>query len=350
MDELVELLASLSNAPGISGYEDRVREVIHEALEDDVDEIRYDRMGNLIAVKNGGIPSVMVAAHMDEIGLMAKYIDDDGFIRFVTFGGWFDQTLLNNSVTLHTKQGDVHGVIGSKPPHLMEKEEQEKTIKAKDMFIDVGADDREAVEQLGIRPGTPITLQPRFHTLQGSRVTGKALDDRVGVAMMIEAIRRYDGDATLYAVGTVQEEVGLKGAKTSAFGLDPDVALVSETALAGDYPGVEKKESALQLGQGPAVTVTDASGRGLITPSPVLTWLEETATENNIDYQLDVSAGGTTDATAIHLTRAGILSGVIGVPTRYLHSGVEVADLRDLERGADLIAAAVKRADRYFTR
>ncbi|MGC9307965.1 MAG: M42 family metallopeptidase [Thermoplasmatota archaeon] len=350
MDELVELLASLSNAPGISGYEDRVREVIHEALEDDVDEIRYDRMGNLIAVKNGGTPSVMVAAHMDEIGLMAKYIDDEGFIRFVTFGGWFDQTLLNNSVTLHTKQGDVHGVIGSKPPHLMEKEEQEKTIKAKDMFIDVGADDREAVKQLGIRPGTPITLQPRFHTLQGSRVTGKALDDRVGVAMMIEAIRRYDGDATLYAVGTVQEEVGLKGAKTSAFGLDPDVALVSETALAGDYPGVEKKESALQLGQGPAVTVTDASGRGLITPSPVLTWLEETATENNIDYQLDVSAGGTTDATAIHLTRAGILSGVIGVPTRYLHSGVEVADLRDLERGADLIAAAVKRADRYFTR
>jgi endoglucanase len=223
-------------------------------------------------------------------------------------------------------------------------------MKAKDMFIDVGADDKEAVEQLGIRPGTPITLQPRFHPLQGSRVTGKALDDRIGVAMMIQAVRRYDGDATLYAVGTVQEEVGLKGAKTSAFGLDPDVALVSETALAGDYPGVEKKESALQLGQGPAVTVTDASGRGLITPSPVLTWLEEAATESNIDYQLEVSAGGTTDATAIHLTRAGIPSGVIGVPTRYLHSGVEVADLRDLERGANLIAAAAKRADRYFTR
>ena len=350
MDKLVELLASLSNAPGISGYEDRVREVVQAALEDDVDEIRYDRMGNLIAVKNGGSPSVMLAAHMDEIGLMAKYIDDDGFIRFVTFGGWFDQTLLNNSVTLHTRQGEIHGVIGSKPPHLMEKEEQEKTIKAKDMFIDVGADNKKAAEQLGIRPGTPITLQPRFNTLQGSRLTGKALDDRAGVAMMIEAVRRYTGDATLYAVGTVQEEVGLKGAKTSAFGLDPDVALVSETALAGDYPGVEKKESALQLGGGPAVTVTDASGRGLITPSPVLSWIEETAGKADIDYQLDVSAGGTTDATAIHLTRAGIPSGVIGVPTRYMHSGVEVIDMQDLERGADLIAAAARRAGHYFTR
>ncbi len=350
MEELVELLTSLSNAPGISGYESKVREVAQGALEDHVDEIRYDRMGNLIAAKNGGSPSVMVAAHMDEIGLMAKYIDDDGFIRFVTFGGWFDQTLLNNSVTLHTGQGEVHGVIGSKPPHLMEKEEQKKTIEAKDMFIDVGADGREAVEQLGIRPGTPITLQPRFNVLQETRVTGKALDDRAGVAMMIEATRRYDGDATLYAVGTVQEEVGLKGAKTSAFGLDPDVALVSETALAGDYPGVEKKESALQLGEGPAVTVTDASGRGLITPSPVLSWIEEAARDIDSDYQLDVSAGGTTDATAIHLTRAGIPSGVIGIPTRYMHSGVEVIDLRDLDRGADLIAAAVERADRYVTR
>lgn len=350
MEELVALLASLSNASGISGYEDQVREVAHAALEDQVDEIRYDRMGNLIAVKNGGTPAVMVAAHMDEIGLMVKYIDDEGFIRFVTFGGWFDQTLFNNSVTLHTNQGDVHGVIGSKPPHLMEKEEQEKTIKTKDMLIDIGAGDKAAVEQLGIRPGTPITLQPRFHTLQGTRVTGKALDDRAGVAMMIEAVRHYEGNATLYAVGTVQEEVGLKGAKTSAFGLNPDVALVSETALAGDHPGVEKKESALQLGKGPAVTVTDASGRGLITSSPVLTWVEEAARDINLDYQLDVSAGGTTDATAIHLTRAGIPSGVIGVPTRYMHSGVEIIDLLDLEHGADLIAAAAECAGRYFTR
>jgi endoglucanase len=350
MDERVKLLASLSNAPGISGYEDRVREVAQTALEDHVDEIRYDRMGNLIAVKNGGSPTVMLAAHMDEIGLMAKYVDDDGFIRFVTFGGWFDQTLLNNSVTLHTKKGDIHGVIGSKPPHLMEKDERDKTIKAKDMFIDIGADGREAVEALGVRPGTPITLQPRFHLLQNGRLTGKALDDRAGVAMMIEAVRRYTGDATLYAVGTVQEEVGLKGAKTSAYGLDPDVALVSETALAGDHPGIEKKESALQLGKGPAVTVTDASGRGLITPSPVLSWIEDTARDSDIDIQLDVSAGGTTDATAIHLARAGIPSGVIGVPTRYMHSGVEVIDLKDLERGARLIARAAEHADRYFTR
>jgi len=348
MDEIKNLLKKLSNAHGISGYENNVRKVVKEEIEEFVNEIKVDAMGNLVAIKKGGKPSVMIAAHMDEIGLMVKYIDKKGFINFVKFGGWFDQTLLNNRVVLHTLKGDFYGVIGSKPPHLMDNEERKKTVEAKDMFIDIGASDRGEVEKLGIRPGTPITLDREFRELQGNRDTGKAMDNRAGVAMMIEALKMTKTDATVYAVATVQEEVGLKGAKTSAFGLDPDVAMVSETAIPGDYPGMKEKDSSLKLGGGPAITVTDASGRGLIAPPSIMKWLEETAEKKNIPYQLDVSSGGTTDATAIHLTRAGIPCGVISVPARYMHSGVEVIDLNDLRKGAELMAYALESSGNYF--
>ena len=348
MDEIKNLLKKLSNTHGISGYETDVRKVVKEEIEEFVDEIKVDAMGNLVAIKNGGKPSVMIAAHMDEIGLMVKYIDKKGFINFVKFGGWFDQTLLNNRVVLHTERGDIYGVIGSKPPHLMDSEERKKTVDAKDMFIDIGASNRDEVEKLGIRPGTPITLDREFRELQGNRVTGKAMDNRAGVAMMIEALKMTKTDVTVYAVGTVQEEVGLKGAKTSAFGLDPDVAVVSETAIPGDYPGMKEKDSSIQLGEGPVITVTDASGRGLITPPSVMKWLEETAEKKSIPYQLDVSSGGTTDATAIHLTRAGIPCGVISVPARYMHSGVEVIDLNDLKKGAELMAYSLESSGKYF--
>ena len=166
---------------------------------------------------------------------------------------------------------------------------------------------------------------------------------------MVEALRTTTTDVTVFAVGTAQEEVGLKGAKTSAFGLDPDAALVSETSVAGDYPGLEPKHSNLALGKGPSITVTDASGRGLIASPSVLRWLEDTAKKFNILYQLDVSAGGTTDATVIQLTRTGIPSGVISVPTRYLHSGVEVIDLRDVKAGGQLIARALESVGSRFT-
>ncbi|HDS58787.1 MAG TPA: M42 family peptidase [Thermoplasmatales archaeon] len=342
MEELTSFLQRLSQAPGISGHEDSVRAIVSEALEEHVDDIRFDKLGNLIATRNGSESAVMVAAHLDEIGLMVKHVDDKGFIRFVKFGGWFDQTLLNNRVVVHAPRGDVYGVIGSKPPHIMKSEEKKKTVKAEDMFIDVGIQDRQEADALGIRPGTPITLDRSLVTLQGHRVCGKALDDRAGVAMMVEAVRQTAAEVTVYAVGTVQEEVGLKGARTSAFGLDPDAALVSETAVAGDHPGIEEKDAALKLGEGPALTVTDASGRGLIASPSIMRWLEDTARQHDIPYQLEVSSGGTTDATAIHLTRAGVPCGVVSVPTRYLHSGVEVLDLRDLQSGARLMARALE--------
>ncbi len=344
-----ELLKKLAEAHGVPGYEDEIRAIVEAEIKQYVDEIKTDKLGNLIATKQGKKPSVMIAAHLDEIGLMVKQIEDEGFVRFSTIGGWFDQTLLNQRVILHSDGGStVFGVIGSKPPHKMKKEEREKVVKSEDMFIDVGARSKEEVEQAGISIGTPVTIDRHFIDLKNGRVTCKAFDNRSGVATMIEALKRANTEFEVYAVGTVQEEVGLKGARTSAFELNPDVAIAIDTDIAGGHPGIEKKDTTVEMEKGPVITVSDASGRGIITPPSVLRWLKETASHHNIEYQLSVSEGGTTDATAIILTRSGIPTGVIGVPTRYIHSPVELLSLKDLDKCAELIARALEQVGDYF--
>jgi endoglucanase len=345
------LLEKLSNAHGISGYEGSVREIIKKEIEPYVDEVKIDVSGNLIAIKKGESPSVMLAAHMDEIGLMAKYVDDEGFIRFAKVGGWFDQTLVNQRVLLHTKKGIVAGVIGSKPVHVMEDEEKKKAIAAKDMFIDVGASSRDDALAMGIEPGVPVSLDRRLVGLANDMVTGKAFDDRAGGAVLITALQRIAGmklEPSVIGVFTVQEEVGLKGAKTSAFGLNPDVAIALDTCIPGDHPGIKKTDSAIQVGQGPAITVMDAGGRGVITHPKVLEWLRETAKAKGIPYQMDVAERGTTDAAAISLTREGIPSGVISLATRYIHTPVELLSLPDLEKAAELVVEAIKSVANYF--
>jgi len=355
MAELKELLRKLAEAHGISGYESEIRSIIEVELDEYVDEIKIDRLGNLIARKRGKKPSVMIAAHLDEIGFMVKHISDEGFIFFSTIGGWFEQTLLNQRVILHVEnatgtRGGLYGVIGAKPPHLMKKEEREKVVKSEDMFIDVGARSRGEVEQMGISIGTPVTIDRHLVELANGRTTCKAFDNRSGVAMMIEAVKRIGTDTKfeVYAVGTVQEEVGLKGARTAAYALNPDVAIATDVNIAGGHPGIEKKDTPVELEKGPVITVSDASGRGIITPPSVLKWLKETATRYKIDYQLGVTDGGTTDATAIQLTKIGIPTGVIGVPTRYIHTPVELLSLRDLDKAAELVARAVEHVDDYF--
>ena len=346
--QLYQTLEKLSNAYGISGFEEDIRSIITQELETVVDDIHTDALGNLVATKNGGETSLMLAAHMDEIGLMIQSIEPEGFLRFVTLGGWHEQILLNNRVILHTDNGPVYGVIGSKPPHLLTAEEKKKDIKLDDLFIDIGAPDDKAVKKKNIAIGTPVTLDRRLQPLLDNKITGKALDDRAGVAMLIEALKHTQSSATIFFVGTVQEEVGLKGARTSAFHLEPDVALVGETAVASDHPGGKKMDSSLGLGKGPAITVADASGRGIIASHHVLSWLRSTADTHHIPYQLEVSKGGTTDAAAIHLTKEGIPSGVISIPTRYLHSGVEVLSLVDLEQGTELFTRCLETVDTFF--
>ncbi len=349
--EIKSLLEKFTNAHGISGSESDIRELLEKEIEPYVDTIRKDCMGNLIAVKKGEGPSIMLAAHMDEIGLMARYIDDNGFLRFVGIGGWFDQTLLNQRVVVHGKKGSIPGVIGSKPPHVMKDEDRKKPVKLDDMFIDIGAKDREDAENLGIEIGTPVSIDREFVSLANGKITSKALDNRAGVVILLEVMKRLSKhkiEANIYAVGTVQEEVGLKGARTSAFGIYPNVALALDTTIPGDHPGISKTDSCLELGKGPVITVADASGRGLIAHPQVLKWLKETAVEHEIPYQLGVGSGGTTDATSIHLTREGIPTGTVSIATRYIHSPVEVLDTADIESCVSLIVEAIKNINKYF--
>ena len=351
IERIKNLLEKLSNAHGISGYEGSVREIIKKEIESYVDEVKIDTLGNLITIKKGKSPSVMLAAHMDEIGLMVKYVDDEGFLRFAKVGGWFDQTLVNQRVLLHTKKGMVTGVIGSKPVHVMEEEEKKKAIEAKDMFIDVGASSRDDALAMGVEPGVPVSIDQKLAELANDTVTGKALDNRAGDTVLITVMQRIAEmglEPSVTGVFTVQEEVGLKGAKTSAFGLNPDVAIALDICIPGDHPGIKKTDSAIQVGKGPVITVMDAGGKGVITHPKVLEWLRETAKTKGIPYQMDVSERGTTDASAISLTREGIPSGVISVATRYVHTPVGLLSLKDIESAAELVIEAIKSVGGYF--
>jgi putative aminopeptidase FrvX len=346
--EIKDLLEKLSNAHGISGYEGSVSEIIKKEIKSCVDEVKIDKLGNLIAIRKGKSPSVMIAAHMDEIGLMAKYIDDEGFIRFAKVGGWFDQTLVNQRVIVHTKKGMLAGVIGSKPVHVMETEDRKKALEAKDMFIDIGASSRDEATAMGVEIGAAVSLDREMVALANDKVTGKAFDDRAGGVALIVALQRIAKmklASSVMAVFTAQEEVGARGAKTAAFGLNPDVAIAIDVCVPGDHPGIKKTDSAVQLGQGPAITGMD---RGLMAHPRVVEWLRETAKANGIPYQMEVTDGGSTDASTISLTREGIPSGVISVATRYIHTPVEVLSLKDLAQTAELLVAAIKSVGSYF--
>lgn len=338
----MKLLKELCEAHGVPGKEDQVREILERELSEFC-RVEADAMGNLIARKGRGGKKIMLAAHMDEIGLMVKHIDEKGFLRFTTLGGFYDPTLLNQRVYLHTSKGRIRGVIGSKPPHLMEEKEREKPVKYKDMFIDVGAKDRKDAENLGVGVGDFITLERSFTTLRRGFITGKAFDNRLGCYTMVEVARNIQGDFTLYAVGTAQEEVGLKGARTSAYRINPDMAIVVDVTTTGDHPGIKEEESTVKLESGPVITIVDAKGRGVITHPEVKDLLIRTAEDHKIPYQLEVGEGGTTDATAIQLTREGIPSGVVSIPARYIHTPVSVASEKDVKNCIKLLTLALEK-------
>jgi len=336
-----ELLKKLSDAHGLSSYEGSIREIIRSELAGHVDEFTEDAMGNLVAIRRGDDFKVMVASHMDEIGQMVQYIDENGFLRFVPIGGWFAPVLYTQRVILHGKKGPVTGVIGAKPPHLLSTEERKKEIKMEDFFIDIGATSAEEVADLGVEIGTPITTDRTFTELANNRVTGKAMDNRVGVALLIKTLKETTSPHTIYGVFTVQEELGLKGAKVSAFTLDPDCAIATDVTIPGDHPGVTKKEASPEMGKGPVLVLVSAQGRGLMADWKLADWLRAAADEAEIPYQLEVGTGGNTDATIIHLVRGGIPSIPLSIPARYIHSPVEVVDIGDIEAGVNLLLAAL---------
>jgi putative aminopeptidase FrvX len=352
MKDIAALLQMFSDAHGMSGFEDSVAELLRKEMEPLVDEVSTDSMGNVIGIRKGEGPTVMVAAHMDEIGLAVSHIDDEGFLRFVSVGGFYDPIVLGQRVVIHGHAGkSLPGVVGSRPIHLMDAEQRTKIPKLKEMFVDCGANSAANAMEMGVEIGSPMTMDRQFVRLGNDFVTGKAFDNRAGLTMLVSALERLKDmpvKATIQAVGTAQEEVGLKGARTSAFGLQPDVAIATDVTIPGDQPGVTKNECHVTTGKGPSITIMDAAGRGVIAPRGIIKWLRESADRESIPYQLLVGDGGNTDATAISITRAGIPCSVISCPTRYIHSPVEVLSLRDLENGAALIASAIQRAHEYF--
>ena len=342
LKEINALLEKLSNANGISGAEGAVAKIIRDEIAPYVDEIKTDRMGNLIAVKKGDDFKIMLAAHMDEIGLMVQYIDEKGFIRFVGVGGWYNPVLVSQRVILHGEKGDIPGVLGMKPPHVMEEADRKKPIELANLFIDVGAHSAEEVEAMGITVGTTVTIDRDYQPLAGTVVTGKALDNRVGCAMLIGALKEMESKHTIYAVFTVQEEVGLKGAKTAAFSLNPDVAIATDVTIPGDSPGIERRKAPVFMGEGPVVVMVSASGRGHLEDPRMVDWLKKTAKKHDIKIQIEVGDGGNTDASAINFERGGSPSVPVAVPARYIHSPVEVIDLKDLQGAIELLRLAVK--------
>jgi putative aminopeptidase FrvX len=345
---LAQNLEKLSNAQGVAGREDEVRNLMIKLLKPLADEVTIDRMENVIAVKKGkkSAPKVMLAAHMDEVGLMVKTITKEGFVQFTKLGGIDDRILLAQKVNVLTEKVSLPGVIGSKPPHIQKEEERKKIVAFDEMFIDIGATSRDDVKAMGVKIGDPIAFDATYTKLSKDVVMGKAFDNRAGCAVMVETLKQLgDTDCTIYAVGTVQEEVGLRGAATATFGVDPDVGIALDVTIAGDVPGVREFDTSVKVSKGPALSVSDS---GLITHPKVLRWLIDTASENKIEYQLETGLLGTTDAARMALTRQGVPSGTISIPARYIHSPVGIVSLKDLEGCAKLAALAVQKIQTRF--
>ncbi|MFB6181033.1 MAG: M42 family metallopeptidase [Candidatus Nanohalobium sp.] len=342
------LLKELVETPGVSGQESEIRDKIRGEVEEYADSVEVDNMGNLIVRKGGGDKTLMVAAHMDQIGLAVKRIDENGFIKFTFVGGVTLQSLMNQRVTIHTEEGKVTGVIGMKPLHLMDKDKREELPEKEQLFIDIGAEDDEEVEEAGVKVGDTVTFEREAAELRDDLVTGKSMDNRVGCLVGIEALKKYEGKEELAVVFSTQEEVGLKGAKTSTFRVEPDVALAVDVSIAGDVPGVEPDESELELGGGVDIQMIQSSGRGLITPETVRNWLIETAEEGDHEFSRGIIEGGATDAAGIELVKEGIPTGSVGVPLRNMHSATEVVKMADIKASVDFIVDAAENFPDYF--
>jgi len=349
-EKSIELLKALTEASGVSGYETPVRKVIADCLAPLSCELQTDNLGSLIARKDGenDDPKIMLAAHMDEVGLIVTKITDEGFIKFLKLGGWYDPVLLDQKVQIYTADSRITGVIGAKAPHIMTPEEKKQMVTINSMFIDIGASNKEEVERLGIRSGDPVVPYSQFEMCSNSSsFMGKAFDDRTGCAMIIEILEELDQNkhpGTIYGVMTVQEEVGIRGAGTSVSVVKPDLAIVLDVTVATDTPDISLNEvvSKTYLGKGPVICFFDAS---MIPHIPFRDLVVDTAEENNIPYQIEIMPGGGTDAGKIHVYHQGVPSIVVGIPVRYIHDHIGIANIEDYHNAIRLVIALIKKLD-----
>ncbi|WP_434522495.1 M42 family metallopeptidase [Halorubrum sp. AS12] len=330
-----DLLRELTEARGVPGYEDDVREVVRREFAESVDRVRSDAMGNVVGTIEGDSDySVAVAAHMDEIGFMVRHVTDEGFVQVDPLGGFDARVLRAQRVTVHGDE-DLTGVIGSVPPHTLTEEQKEKDDEVKDVYIDLGRD-AETVDEL-VSVGDLVTLD-QTTTRMGDRITGKALDDRICLFAILEAARRIeDPNVTVHFAATVQEEVGLRGAQALGVDIDPDLAVALDVTVANDVPQVgDAADAVTELGEGTAVKLKDSS---VITSPKVHSRLTEVAEDEGIDHQHEVLPAGGTDTAGFQNTAGAKPVGAISIPTRYLHTVTETADGGDVEATIDLLTA-----------
>ena len=341
----IELLRKICVTPGTSGFEQRIRELVVKEVEPLVDELTIDPMGNVLAIKRGkSRKRAMVAAHMDEIGFIVTQIDDDGFIRFHTIGGFDPKTLSSQRVIVHGKE-DVLGVMGSKPIHLMSADERNKPVPISEYYIDTGRPKAE-VDQL-ISVGDPITRERELVEM-GNCINCKSLDNRISVYILIESLRALK-DATvpydIYGVFTVQEEVGLRGAISAAHLIDPDFGFGLDVTIAFDVPGAQSHEMITRLGKGAAIKVMDGS---VISDYRMVDYLKKVADKHEIQWQPEILPAGGTDTAGIQrYGKKGAITGAISIPLRNMHQTIEMANKEDVQRCIDLLTAGLSELDQY---
>jgi tetrahedral aminopeptidase len=343
-EESVQFLKALVEAGGTSGYEGPVQALFRRQVEPLAESVTTDVMGNTTALLNGrGRPKLMFAGHADEIGFLVRYINDDGFIYFGAVGGWDAEVVIGQRVTVHTANGPVRGVIGKRAIHLMDEEDRKKKSELDALWIDLGVADRDEAARL-VAIGDPVTMAVGFERLQGELATAKSFDNRMAVFIVAETLRLLQGqklEAAVYGVSTVQEEIGLRGAHTAAYGINPEVGVALDVCHAIDYPGADKlrrKVGDVRIGRGPVIA------RGANISPRVFDLLVASAQAEKIPYQVEAAPRGTgTDANAMQISRAGMATGLVSVPLRYMHTPCEVLSLADLENACRLCAAFARR-------
>ncbi|MBM6369673.1 M42 family metallopeptidase [Staphylococcus epidermidis] len=346
MPESKALLKSLTDVNGISGHEMQVKSLMKNYLTPVSDEIVEDRLGGIFGKKNAthGTKSLMISGHLDEIGFIVTQIDEQGYIYFTPIGGWWNQVMLSQKVTITTENGkEIRGIIGSKPPHALSPEERKKPVDIKNMYIDIGVGSKEEAKEAGIELGNMITPYSEFESLANDKyLTAKAFDNRYGCALAVDVLQQLKDeniDINLYAGATVQEEVGLRGAKVAANLIKPDLAIAVDVGVAYDVPGMTSEKNEGKLGDGPLAILMDATS---IAHDGLRKHIKDAAEHHNIPVQWATTPGGGTDAGSIHVANEGIPTITIGVPLRYMHSNVSVLNIDDYTNSVRLITEIVR--------
>ncbi|UCE81297.1 MAG: M42 family metallopeptidase [Methanobacteriota archaeon] len=359
-------LEELANSFGPAGFEKEPTRIVRDYIKKYSDSVSMDGLGSLLFTKKGNSdkPVVLIPGHVDEVGFIVSSINKLGYLTFNPLGGWFDQVLLGQRVKVRTVNGLIPGIIAAKPPHLLPAEERSKVVVKEKMFIDIGASNEDEAKEMGVRIGNPVMPDSTFSTMKkkvyrdGKRkgsdtiATGKAFDDRIGAFIAAEVVKtlkekRIAHPNTVVGAATTQEEVGLRGARTAAYVVKPDVCLTLEVDIAGDVPGIEANEAPAKMGEGPSITTYDSS---MIPNQELLEFVLGVADKTKIPYQLSQIARGGTDAGIIHISNAGCPSLVIGVPTRHIHAHAGMLSLADTENAVRLLVEVIKKLDKKTVR